>query len=156
MIVVSDASVIINLHRIGRIGLLREIYGRVLVPEAVSFEIARGVDGLGELEARWIEVKRVTNRRLVETLAQELDPGECEAIALAIETRADFLLIDEHLGRVVALRRGLRVTGLLGVLVVAKKRRLIPAVAPEISALLAEGFWLSDELVERVLKHVGE
>jgi predicted nucleic acid-binding protein len=156
VIVVSDASVIINLSRIGRLGLLREIYGRVLIPEAVAREIRRGTSGLLEAEASWLEVKRATSLQLIEQLKDELDPGESEAIALAVETRADFLLIDEHLGRSAALRHGLHITGLLGVLLVAKRRKLIAMVAPEIEALRAEGFWLSAELVTRVLKQVGE
>jgi predicted nucleic acid-binding protein len=156
VIVVSDASVVINLSRIGRLGLLREIYGRVVVPLAVAGEVERGAAGLLAAEASWIEVTSIKRRGLVDELAEGLDPGECEAIALAVEMRADFLLIDENLGRAAALRLGLRITGLLGVLLVAKQRHLIVAVAPNIRALVAEVFWLSDEVIARVLRQAGE
>lgn len=156
MIVVSDASVVINLNRIGRLGLLRDIYGRVVVPEAVRREVERGAPRLVEAEAGWIEVRAVKSRGLVAELAENLDAGESEAIALAVEMRADFLLIDENLGRAAALRYGLSITGLLGVMLVAKSRRLIPAVAPEIQALRDGGFWLSDEVIARVLRQAAE
>lgn len=156
MIVVSDASVVINLNRIGRLGLLREIYGRVVVPEAVCREVERGAPRLMESEATWLEVRVVKSRGLVAELAEDLDQGESEAIALAVEMQADFLLIDENLGRATALRHGLSITGLLGVMLVAKRGRLISEVAPEIQALLAGGFWLSDEVIARVLRQAGE
>lgn len=156
MIVVSDASVLINLDRIGQLALLREIYGRVAVPAAVWHEVWRGAPRLMESQSEWIELIPVANRELVAKLAENLDPGESEAIALAIEIRADFLLIDENLGRATALRLGVRITGLLGLLVVAKHRKLIPAVAPHVQALLEEGFWLSADLVARILQQVNE
>ena len=89
-------------------------------------------------------------------LAEDLDPGESEAIALAVEMRADFLLIDENLGRATALRLGLSITGLLGVLLVAKQQKLIPEVAPQIEALLAGVFWLSSDVIARILRQAGE
>lgn len=64
-----------------------------------------------------------------------LDPGETEAIALALELHPDAVLMDERLGRRLAARHGLAVTGLLGFLVLAKHQKLIDAVAPVIQEL---------------------
>jgi len=72
--------------------------------------------------------------RLAQLRAQ-LDPGEVEAIALALERRADLILVDERLGRQVAMALGLRVTGLLGVLAEAKRAALIERVKPIIEDL---------------------
>lgn len=118
--------------------------------------MARGLPELSTNLPEWIKVDAAADQELIRKLAADLDAGESESIVLALERRADLLLIDEQLGRRIAMRFGIRVSGLLGVLVVAKNRQLIPAVAPCIRELLAAGFWLSDEVIARVLKQTGE
>lgn len=99
----------------------------------------------------------VRDRALIQALALELDRGEAEAIALAIESGADLLLMDERRGRAVARRLGARVVGVLGVLVEAKQRNLLDAVGPVLNALVAEaGFRIGAELHVRVLQAAGE
>ena len=153
MIVVSDASVLINLDQIGQLTLLWKIYGEVLIPVAVGREVmARRTPPLPDL----IQTRNVNNRKLVLELCHNLDAGESEAIALAIEVGADLLLIDERHGRRAALRLGVKITGLLGILLVAKHRALIHAIAPHVMALREAGFWLADDVVREVLRTAGE
>jgi predicted nucleic acid-binding protein len=91
--VVSDASVLINLSRIGELDLLRRLYGGLLIPEAVWREVV--VEGAGQpgaeevRTASWIETHNVDNEHLVRALRQDLDAGEAEAIALALEVEAE-------------------------------------------------------------------
>jgi predicted nucleic acid-binding protein len=93
----------------------------------------------------------------VTVLQMELDVGEAEAIALAKELAADLLLMDGRRGRDIAARLGLRVIGLLGVLIEAKHRGMIPAVKPILDDLKAKaGFWVSQQLYARVLQAAGE
>jgi uncharacterized protein len=93
----------------------------------------------------------------VAQLRAELDLGEAEAIALALEKRADLVLVDERLGRRAARALGLRVTGLLGVLAEAKRAGLIERVKPVIEDLQERaGFWISAELVSQVLSDLDE
>ena len=110
MIVVSNTSPITNLAAIGQLDMLQQLYAKVLIPQAVYGELTfGGVIQPGGREAQtlpWIETKQVTDRVLVTALQMELDPGEAEAIALAVEVKADLLLLDERRGRVVASPAG--------------------------------------------------
>ena len=161
MIVVSNTSPITNLAAIGQLEMLQKLYAKVLIPQAVYGELTfGGVIQPGEREAQilpWIETKQVTDRVLVTALQMELDPGEAEAIALAVEVKADLLLLDERRGRLVASRLGLRFVGLLGVLTEAKQQGYISAVKPLLEDLVTKaGFWVSPRLYARVLQATGE
>jgi hypothetical protein len=153
MIVVSDASPLINLAVVGHLELLRQLYGSLKIPKAVSEEIIKANQSMPS----WIDTHFVSNQALAIALMVELDPGEAEAIALAIELPADLLLIDERIGRRMAARFGLKFTGILGVLTEAKSKGLIPAVKPIMDDLrLKAGFWISESLYQRVLQAAGE
>jgi uncharacterized protein len=109
---------------------LPQLYNQVTIPEAGYRELADidpPVPGTLEVQsASWLIVRQVVKREVVERLQKEvsLDPGESEAIALALELKADLLLIDERRrGRGEANRLGLKITGLLGILVEAKHLR---------------------------------
>jgi predicted nucleic acid-binding protein len=161
MSVVSNSSPLINLARIGRLDLLSRLYGELIIPEAVWHEVVvqgAGQTGAHEIEtATWIRVQPVTNRELVRALRHELDTGEAEAIALALEVDTEFLLMDEHLGRETASYMGIRCIGLVGVLVEAKKKGLIGQIRPLLDTLRdLAGFWVSETLYRRVLDDEGE
>jgi predicted nucleic acid-binding protein len=158
VIVVSDASPIIALAAIGQVDLLRGVHGDVLVPAAVRDEIHGDATGVALLAASpWIAVRSATRRDLVRDLEHRVDAGEAEAIALAIELDADFLVIDDRRGRIVARSLGLRLTGVVGILLEAKARGLVP----EIRALLDDlargaAFRVSGELRRHALDLAGE
>jgi predicted nucleic acid-binding protein len=156
MIVVSDASPIIALSLIGQLNLLKELYHEVEVPEAVYHEITQlGDDQTGVqeiLRANWISVRPINNNVLVNALLGELDQGEAEAIVLATEIDAELLLIDERRGRKAATRLGLNVIGVLGILIEAKKKKLIHSLAQQLGDLvLIAGFRISQTLHRKVL-----
>lgn len=161
MIVVSNTSPITNLAAISQLTLLQQLYGTIVIPQAVYDEMAgvgRVVAGSVEVQTKsWIQAQRVANNTLVTALQLELDGGEAEAIALAIELKADLLLLDERRGRTVASRFGLKFTGILGVLIEAKHKGVISAVKPVVDSLiLTAGFWITDSLYQRVLEIAGE
>ena len=161
MTIISNASPLINLARIGQLSLLERLYGDLTIPEAVWNEVVvegRGQPGAKEVEtASWIRVQPATNRELVQALRQELDAGEAEAIALALEVRSEFLLMDEYLGRETAYHMGVRCIGLIGVLVEAKRKGLVNRIQPLLDTLQdVAGFWISEALYQRVLQDEDE
>jgi len=161
LIVVSDTSPILNLARVRRLDILPSLYGQVLIPSAVFNELARAKNVVSrEIELAlnsWLTVGTVKNQELVLQLCRNIDAGESEAIVLALERQASLLLVDEKLGREAAKRLGLHVTGLLGVLLEAKRARLIECVKPVLDELISEArFWVTPELYREVLTTVGE
>jgi uncharacterized protein len=161
VIVISNTSPITNLAAVGQLSVLQQLYETVVIPEAVYAELTAGdgaQPGGAEVQTlQWIETKPVTDQTLVTALQMELDPGEAAAIALAVELKADLLLLDERRGRAVALRLGLRFVGLLGVLIEARQKGGIMAVKPILDDLVTKaGFWVSQQLYARVLQAAGE
>lgn len=162
MIVVSDTSTITNLAAVGLLELLQQLYDRVIIPKAVYDEMV-GVRDLvpGKLEVQtlsWIETKPVVDIQRLQELQDKLDLGEAEAIVLALELNADLLLIDERRGRKVASQFGIKkITGLLGVLLEAKRKKLIPEMKPIVDELITQNnFRVSTRLYSRVLQAAGE
>ncbi len=153
MIVVSDTSAISALIQIERVDLLFEIFEGVVIPEAVAKELSVSHMVLPS----WVRTMSVRNYLLVADLRNELDAGESEAIALAVELGADFLLIDEKRGRAAAKRAGLTAIGVLGVASVGKRMGLVESVATMIRELRElASFRISAELEARVLLDSGE
>lgn len=161
MTIVSNTSPITNLAAVGQLNLLQEIYTRIIIPQAVYDEmVGLGYPVPGTIEVQtlpWIQCQQVANRALVRELQEELDNGESEAIALAIALSADQILLDESPGRRVAARLGLKITGVLGVLLVAKGMGLIPSVKFVMDDLIAiASFRISDRLYGDILQAAGE
>lgn len=131
MIVVSDTTPLISLMKVGRLALLRELFQRVIIPETVLSELTASYYHADEAiivkHSDYIQVASVIDEQHVDTmLAQErLDRGECEAITLSKELKANLLLIDEARGRKVAQKYGLKITGTIGILLQAYDKKLL-------------------------------
>lgn len=162
MIVVSDTSPITNLAAVGLLDILHQLYDRVIIPQAVYDEMASlnySVPGALEVQTlSWIDSQPVSDLTRSKELQNQLDIGEAEAIILALELQADLLLIDERKGRKVAAQCGVKkINGLLGVLLEAKQKKLIPEIKPIMDALIDhQNFRISDRLYTRVLQVAGE
>ncbi len=148
--IISNASPLIALERIGRRELLRELFGRVVIPPAVRREL--GPDPLPE----WIVERAFSHPIDRRVYAAQLDPGEREAIALALEIGVGRLLLDDRAGRRLAIALELPVSGTAGLLLTAKNAALLPQVRPSLEALRASGFHIGAEIVEVVLAKAGE
>ena len=163
MAVVSNTSPILALSAIGHLEFLKAQFGEVLIPEAVQAELKAETDFRGAINVRqafkdgWLKVQSIENSHLAQALAMELDNGEAEAIALALDTEHNTILLDKADGRAKARARGLQPIGVLGILLRAKKDGEIDSLKTNIASLRSEvGFFITDELERNILDQVGE
>lgn len=162
MIVISDTSPITNLAAIGKLDLLHLLYGSIVIPTAVYNELTnKPVPGTQSVKTlSWIKTQSVPNLQRVNKILNSqnnIHQGEAEAIILAIETKANLLLMDEKRGRNLAKSYQIPVTGLLGILLQAKQQGAITSVKNLIDELrqIAE-FRISQELYQTILQLANE
>jgi hypothetical protein len=151
-VVIADASVLIALAQVGQLPLFERLYAEVVIPPAVQREVAPSLPKLPP----WIHtqtLQRPLDSRVAEAA---LDAGETEAISLALETKAQWVILDDLQARRLAKDLGLAVVGTAGVLFAAKRRGFIAAVRPPLDALRAAGFRLRKDVYEEILKAAGE
>ncbi len=156
--VILNNTPLVALWSLGQLPLLRDLYQEVIIPEAVYEEFLateRAVRQTALDVAPWIKILSLSNPRQA-LVYVGLDRGEAEVLALATERSARLVIIDEYKGRRYTQRLGLPLAGTLGVLLIAKRHSLVPAVAPLINQLLKEGLSLAPELIQKALELAGE
>jgi predicted nucleic acid-binding protein len=161
MSAISDSSPLILYSAAGRLNLLQAVYREIVVPPAVWREVVvegAGRAGAHEIEAaRWIVRSELPVPRDQRLSLQPLDPGEAEAIALAFSApRTVPVLPNDLRAREVAEGIGLRVTGSVGVLLLAKRVGIIPLVRPLLDELRRAGLYISDAAINRTQTLAGE
>ena len=151
--VVVNSTPIIALAEIGRLDILKDLYGEVIIPNAVRDEVTvkdpRRLDGHD-----WIRVMSISN--IAEMFTSALHDGEVEVMLLAKEIDAKLVIMDDGLARRHAKYLGLTITGTVGVLLRAKNAGIIKEVAPVLDKLIQNEFYISDEVYREVLRLAGE
>ncbi len=157
MTVVSNTGPIISLSWIDRLDLLGALYGEVVVPLAVERELLpAGQSFLGTsaiedaFRRRWLRAATVRNHLNVSALNARVDLGEAEAIALAVELRAEVLLVDDADARAEAKSWSIRVLGTIGVLRQARDEGHIDAARPLLLQMQRLGLWIGADLLARI------
>lgn len=161
MIVVTDTSVILNLCLLRQESLLVSLFGTVLAPTQVVAEFQR----LAAVDPRFqglvfpAFIQKAAPAGIAANLLNpaRLHGGEIAALSLAVERGADAVLMDERAGRAAAASLELKTVGLLGILIDARQRSLIPAVAPLLDRLQTEArFWITPALRQAILQAASE
>ena len=156
--VVANNTPLAALWASRRLDLLESLFGQVLIPTEVASEFlaAESFARQRDLEAApWIKITPVADRRRALSYSN-LDLGEAEVLALAEETDAALVVIDEVKGRRFARRLGFPIIGTLGILLLAKEDGLVSKMHPLIEQLEASGLHLAPELGSKVLRMAGE
>jgi predicted nucleic acid-binding protein len=158
-LVISNTTPLLYLHRIRRLTLLPRLYSQIHVPPAVIAEIAagreRGCDVPVTEQCDWLKVRSLPDNQPV-LHVPDLGDGEAEVLALAVRTAGCLVLMDDALGRQLARLNRITVTGTGGILLRAKRERLIPSLRDALEELVAAGFWLDDETTQLLLDQARE
>ena len=145
---VSDSSCLIALEKIGHLELLSKSFDAVNIPPTVQSELDR--------EIKWLIITPVQNNAVVNSLKTQIDDGEAEAIALAMEMGNVYVVLDDKKARRIALQLGLKVIGTVGLILRAKKKGIIAEIKPILDALHEVDFRISDTLRQEALQLAEE
>jgi uncharacterized protein len=157
---VVNTSPLVFLGNLRRLELLRQEGQEVYIPRAVAREVAEKPDAAAQAvqaaSETWMRVRDVAGRTAVSFVQAALHRGEAEAIVLATELQAAWLVMDDQDARRFANRCGLRTVGTLGILLAAKQNGKIPSLRFEIERLQALGFRVNPRLLTAVLQRADE
>jgi predicted nucleic acid-binding protein len=148
-IIISDTSCLLILTKIGELDLLNQLYKTVIITQDILLEY-------GENLPDWIEVQQVRDNYRQQLLEMQIDKGEASAIALALETTDNIVILDDWKARKVAERLGLSVTGTLGVIIKAKNSGMLSSIKPYLDKIRETNFRISEELEQIALKEANE
>ncbi len=151
----SNTSPLILLDKVGHFFLLERLFQRVIISPAVDREWLRPG---GYSVPSWLSIESLTPeaQQIADDLRTKIDLGEAEAIALCTVKKAGWIILDDMKARHIAKSMGLQVTGTLGILTVARKKGMIPALKPLLEMLKAHRFYVADDVVAAALALVGE
>lgn len=160
MRVICNTSPLILLAKIRRLDLLDQLYDKVSIPSSVLKEVEAKPGKETELIQSLLQRQKFQLRQATKRTLEELPPGlgagEREAIALALETRANLVALDDQQGRHIARERGLSVTGTIGILIEARQKGMIPSVRCELDRLIEVGMWVHEVFYHRIIQEFGE
>ena len=158
--VIVNSTPLIALSSIDKLGLLKELYGTVIIPNAVKDEIEAKSNSkahiLLEASTDWIHVREINNVAHKQTFRTQLHDGEVEVIILGQELTADILVIDDNSAREDAKYLGFNIIGTVGIILLAKSKGFIYEVKPLLDRLIANGIFISNRLYAEVMKIADE
>jgi len=157
--IVSNASPLIYLAKVGRMGLLRKVFGEVLIPDEVKVEVVDRGKELGEGDAYVIE--SAINEGWLKVLSAEsmeipirLERGEAAVLSLAKKLGLREVLVDEVSARTAARLLDLTPRGTVFVLLRALERREVELneFLETLSKMIRQGFRLKEEVYVEVVR----
>ncbi len=159
MPVVSDASPLILLAKIGRLYLLRVLYSEILIPPQVEREIVRRKDEASliavAVKEGWIKVEEVERSSEVNEVGEGLGlhEGEIYALSLALHANTEDFLADDKLARIAARILGLKAVGCLGIIAKAYRNKMMSKdeAMEYVQRLVDLGLWVSPDVLGRVI-----
>lgn len=148
-IIVSDTSCLILLDKLGRLDLLRNLYGNITITQVIANEFGKSIP-------EFIKIENPIDKNYQKILESFLDAGESSALALALEKKNCLLILDDIKGRREARQLKIHYTGTLGVLVIAKEKGLIKSFTNILEDIKKTNFRISEDLIKEAKRKCGE
>lgn len=157
MKIVSNTTPIISLASIKKIEILKDLFEKIIIPEAVYKELkVKRTYGYIEADSDFIIVKKIKGNIYTQFLLNQLDLGETETIILAKKINSDLVIIDENIAYRIAKNSGLKPIRTLSILLLAKEKGLIKECKPLLDEMISKGRWYSNRVYNIFLKKAGE
>lgn len=148
-IIVADTSCIILLDKIGKVDLLKKLFGKVTVTQTVAHEFGKPLPD-------FIHTEDPKNENYQKIFQSYLDTGESSALALAVEKENCLLIVDDNKARREARHMKINFTGTLGILVTAKEKGLIQSLTEVLEEIQETNFRISKTMIKKAKKACGE
>jgi predicted nucleic acid-binding protein len=148
-VIIADTSCLILLDKISELSLLKNLFGEIVITQAVADEFKQSLP-------EWFKIENPLNKTYQKILEVSLDKGEASAIAFAVEQIDCLLIIDDLKGRRYAEQLGIKITGTLGVIIDAKLTGRLSSVKPLLDKIKKTDFRLTSELEQHILAKAGE
>lgn len=149
IIIISDTSCLILLHKIDELELLDKLGKNVFITQTIKREF-------GQKLPDWIKVKEPSDKHYQKMLEMDLDEGEASAIALSLEIDNSILILDDLKGRKIADRLNLRYSGTFGLILRAKQVGIFESVKPILDKIRKTNFRFSEKIFDSILEQSGE
>lgn len=158
--VIVNSTPLIVLSNINQLKLLKDLYQDIYIPQAVFDEVTAKNDSACQQiknNLNWIHICKIQDQSQKRMYQAKLHDGEVEVMILAQENQnKDLVIIDDNSAKKTAKYLGLTVTGSLGVILKAKKQRLIHSVITLMNQLIQNGFYITPEVYDFVKDEAGE
>lgn len=142
-IIIADTSCLISLYNAGILEILEKLFSEVYITSEIQIEY-------GQALPNWIKLRNPENNTQLDSLYAQLDKGETSAIALALQEETSIIVIDELKGRNIAINLGIRTTGTIGVLILAKEKGILLDLMETIDKLVDNGFRIPKKLYNEI------
>lgn len=148
-VIITDTSILIVLHKIGELELLKRVYGEIITTSIIAEEF-------GEDLPAWIKIEKISDRKYLDYLKTQVDIGEASAFAVASQFEDVLLLMDDLKARKLAKQLSLKVIGVIGILIFAKKKGKISLIKPLLEKLQETNFRINKKIIDFALAECGE
>jgi predicted nucleic acid-binding protein len=146
---IVDASTLIGLLNVDKLWVLEQLYSRITITSIIEDEV-------GVSLPEWVEINNQYNKDTYQSMTLFLEEGEASSIALALKIKECLLVVDERKGRKHAKQLGLKITGLTGIIIKAKKQGYIESGKEILDDLINQGFRLSDKIYRFAIDQMNE
>ncbi len=148
-VIISDTSCLVILSKINKLHILNKLFGSLMITQEVA-------DEFGEYLPDWIEIRSAKYQSSQILINSSIDLGEASSIALATEFKSPLIILDDLKARNFAESLKLSYTGTIGILLNAKKKKIIPNLKEILDQIEKTDFRLSKSLIDHVLMLAGE